>query len=59
MIKQELDNLKYELYKKSGKADYITYKQFIENQEVSYTFWELKNKCKKSLEISREKIKNK
>ena len=38
MIKQELDNLKYELYKKSGKSDYITYKQFIENQDVSYTF---------------------
>lgn len=59
MIKKELDNLKYELYKKSGKADYITYKQFIENQKVAYTFWELKKKCKKSLEISKEKIKNK
>lgn len=59
MIRQELDNLKYELYKKSGKADYITYNQFIENQDVSYTFWEFKKKSKKSLEISKEKIKNK
>jgi hypothetical protein len=59
MISKELDNLKYRIYKKSWKADYITYKQFIENQDVSYTFWELKNKCKKSLEISKEKIKNK
>lgn len=59
MIRQELDNLKYELYKKSGKVDYITYKQFIENQDVSYTFEEFKKKSKKSLEISKEKIKNK
>ena len=59
MIKQELDKLKYELYKKSGKVDYITYKQFIENQNVAYTFWELKKKSKKSLEIKKEKIKNK
>lgn len=59
MIKEELDKLKYELYKKSGKVDYITYKQFIENQKVAYTFWELKKKSKKSLEISKEKIKNK
>lgn len=37
-IKQELDQLKYELYRKSGKKDYITYKQFVENQNVAYTF---------------------
>ena len=50
MIKQELNNLKYELYKKSWKADYITYKQFIQNENVAYTFSELqKRKSKKDL----------
>ena len=44
MIKKELDNLKYELYKKSWKADYLTYKQFIENQKVAFTFWELQKR---------------
>ena len=47
MIKQELDALKYELYKKSWKSDYITYKQFVQNQNVAYTFWELQNREKK------------
>jgi hypothetical protein len=50
MIKKELDALKYELYKKSWKSDYITYKQFVEQQNVAYTFWELqKRKSKKVL----------
>lgn len=54
MIRKELDNLKYELYKKSWKSDYITYNQFIENQNVAFTFWELakreqKRKSKKDL----------
>ena len=47
MIKQELDALKYELYKKSWKSDYITYNQFIENQNVAYTFWELSKREQK------------
>lgn len=47
MTKQELDALKYELYKKSWKSDYITYKQFVENQNVAYTFSELQNRKKK------------
>lgn len=55
MIRKELDNLKYELYKKSWKSDYITYNQFIENEKVAYTFSELqkkenKKKTKKRLE---------
>ena len=46
----ELDKLKYEIYKKSKKKDYLTFKQFIENQKVAYTFWELqKQKSKKDL----------
>ena len=54
MTKQELNALKYELYKKSWKSDYITYKQFIEQQNVAFTFWELqkiksKRKSKKDL----------
>jgi len=50
MIGKELDNLKYRIYKKSWKADYLTYKQFIEQQNVAYTFWELtKRKIKKDL----------
>jgi hypothetical protein len=50
MIKKELDALKYELYKKSWKSDYITYNQFVEQQNVAYTFWELqKRKSKKDL----------
>ena len=43
----ELDTLKYEIYKKSGKKDYLTFKQFIENQNVAYTFSELQNREKK------------
>lgn len=55
MIKKELDNLKYIIYKKSWKADYITYKQFIENQNVAYTFWELqKRKSKKDLKKTKK-----
>lgn len=44
---EELDNLKYEIYKKSWKKDYLTFKQFIENQDVAYTFSELQNREKK------------
>lgn len=44
MTKQELDALKYELYKKSWKSDYLTYKQFVEQQNVAFTFWELQKK---------------
>ena len=44
MIKKELDALKYELYKKSWKSDYITYNQFVEQQNVAYTFWELQKR---------------
>ena len=47
MIKKELDALKYELYKKSWKSDYITYNQFVEQQNVAYTFWELQNREQK------------
>lgn len=55
MIKQELDKLKYELYRKSWKADYITYKQFTEQQNVAYTFWELqKRKSKKGLKKTKK-----
>ena len=55
MIKKELDNLKYSIYKKSWKADYITYKQFIENQNVANTFWELqKRKIKKDLKNTKK-----
>ena len=56
MIKKELDALKYELYKKSWKSDYITYNQFIENQNVAYTFWELQNREKKRK--SKKDLKN-
>ena len=46
----ELDKLKYEIYKKSKKQDYLTFKQFIENQKVAYTFSELqKQKTKNGL----------
>lgn len=56
MIRKELDNLKYELYKKSWKMDYLTFGQFKNNQSVAFTFSELekrelkKKKIKKSLE---------
>lgn len=57
----ELDMLKYEIYKKSGKADYITYKQFTENTKVAYTFSELKNnkkqkKSKKDLKMKKKSL---
>lgn len=46
----ELDKLKYEIYKKSKKQDYLTFKQFIQNENVAYTFSELqKRKSKKDL----------
>lgn len=55
MIKQELDKLKYELYRKSGKSDYITYNQFINKENVVYTFSELqKRKVKKDLKKQKE-----
>jgi hypothetical protein len=62
MIKKELDALKYELYKKSWKSDYITYNQFVEQQNVAYTFWELqkreqkKKKTKKVLKIDKKSV---
>ena len=56
MIKKELDNLKYIIYKKSWKADYITYKQFVENQKVAYTFWELQKR--KSEKRIKKDLKN-
>ena len=40
----ELDRLKYEIYKKSWLSDYITFKQFLENDKVIYTFSELKKR---------------
>lgn len=56
---EELDNLKYEIYKKSWKKDYLTFKQFIENQNVAYTFSELKKrKSKKDLKLDRKKLQN-
>lgn len=48
---RDLDRLKYDIYKKSGLADYITFKQFLEWKRVIQTFGELnKRKDKKSLE---------
>lgn len=47
MTKQELDSLKYELYKKSWKKDYLTFEQFKNNEDVVYTLSELQNKNKK------------
>lgn len=55
---EELNNLKYEIYKKSGKKDYLTFKQFIENQNVAYTFSELqkqKDKRKTKKDLKKEK----
>lgn len=55
MQNKELDNLKYEIYKKSNKQDYLTYKQFIEKQNVAYTFSELeKRKIKKDLKNTKK-----
>ena len=54
MSYKELDNLKYEIYKKSWKKDYLTFKQFVENQNVAYTFWELK-KRKSKKDLKKEK----
>ena len=50
MADNELNRLKYEIYKKSWLKDYLTFKQFVENQDVAKTFWELqKRKSKKDL----------
>ena len=61
MIRKELDNLKYELYKKSWKSDYLTFKQFIQNEKVAYTFSELskrEQKRKKSEKRVKKDLKN-
>lgn len=54
-----MDYLKYQIYKKSKKSDYLTYKQFIENQDVIYTLEELQKKKpkknKKWLDFGRQK----
>jgi len=50
MIYNDLDRLKYEIYKKSWKKDYLTFNQFKNNENVAYTFSELqKQKSKKVL----------
>lgn len=56
MIKKELDALKYELYKKSWKMDYLTFEQFKNNQKVAFTFSELQNREKKRK--SKKDLKN-
>jgi len=53
-MNKELDRLKYEIYKKSKKVDYLTFNQFIENQNVAYTFSELEQK---RLENRKQKVK--
>lgn len=45
-LDRDLDRLKYDIYKKSGLADYITFKQFLEWKMVIQTFGEL-NKRKR------------
>ena len=58
MSYNELDNLKYEIYKKSWKKDYLTFKQFVENQNVAYTFSELQkkqNETKQKKDLKKEK----
>ena len=59
MVKKELDNLKYKIYKKSWLSDYLTFKQFLENQNVANTFWELeKRKKKKTAKRVKKDLKN-
>ncbi len=58
-MQKELDRLKYEIYKKSWLSDYLTFKQFRENQKVAKTFWELqKIKNQKGLEKKKKIIIN-
>ena len=54
-MKKELDTLKYQIYKKSKKSDYLTFKQFRENQKVAKTFWELQKQ--KGLDFKKQKDK--
>lgn len=60
MIKEQLDKLKYELYKKSWKMDYLTFEQFKNNEDVVYTLSELQNKKKQKyknwLDFNKQKI---
>lgn len=63
MADNELNRLKYEIYKKSWLKDYLTFKQFVENQDVAKTFWELqkrksKKDLKKDLKLDRKKLQN-
>lgn len=54
-MQKELDRLKYEIYKKSWLSDYLTFKQFRENQKVAKTFWELQKQ--KRLDFDKQKTK--
>ena len=54
-MQKELDKLKYEIYKKSWLSDYLTFKQFRENQKVAKTFWELQKQ--KRLDFNKQKTK--
>lgn len=63
MADNELNRLKYEIYKKSWLKDYLTFKQFVENQDVAKTFWELQKRKsikipKKDLKLDRKKLQN-
>ena len=54
---KDLDRLKYEIYKKSGLTDYITFKQFLSGEKVIQTFSEL-NKINKKQKKSWKSIEN-
>lgn len=55
---KELNRLKYEIYKKSKSADYITFNQFLQNSDISYTFSELEKKTwKKKKNLYKERTK--
>lgn len=52
---RDLDRLKYEIYRKSGLSDYITFKQFLSGENVIQTFSEL-NKISKNKKKSWKSI---
>lgn len=53
----ELELLKYEIYKKSKKSDYLTFNQFKKWDKIAMIWWELKPKM--SSKNTKKDLKNK
>ena len=60
MVKKELDNLKYKIYKKSWLSDYLTFKQLIKMWQTPFENYkkEIKKKEQKKKKKTWKRQKN-